>query len=283
MTIAPLFWTSEYSKIHNGEHQLIETESGLLPVGRAGSETLKSPGRATFGGFWIEPNRVFAYTEKTVGQLKAYSDTSNQIRISFPPSYFHPEIFQDQVSYFLTQDITLVTESNFHIVVEHRNDVSKGNRKKQRQFSERGGSVAQVGQPDWRNIYHLLMQNRLRRGVEFSMPWQIFQRGLVDLPDIFTVWGATLGVEFVGGALTVEIDLNTLYVLFWGDTLLGRDLSVVASICETLVEFCRSKNYQVLDLGISSVDGLLDENLARFKVNLGAVQTSKPILTVRFP
>jgi hypothetical protein len=36
-------------------------------------------------------------------------------------------------------------------------------------------------------------------------------------------------------------------------------------------------------LGISSVDGLLDENLAKFKVNLGAVQTTKTILTVRFP
>jgi hypothetical protein len=115
------------------------------------------------------------------------------------------------------------------------------------------------------------------------MPWHIFERGLIDRPDAFTIWGATLGSEFVGGALTVEVDSNTLYVLFWGDTLLGRDISVVGSICEKLIEFCTSRNYQVLDLGISSVDGLLDESLANFKVNLGAVQTIKPILTVKFP
>jgi hypothetical protein len=283
MTNVPLFWTSEYSNIHDGEHQLIETESGLLPVGRAGSKILKSPGRATFGGFWIEPNSVFTYTEKTVQQLKAYSETSSQIRLSLPPEYFHPEVFEEQISFFTRKCSALIAESNFHIVVRHRNDVSKGNRKKQRQFSERGGLVSQVEKPHWHNIYKLLVDNRLRRGVKLSMPWHIFERGLANRPDVFTIWGATLGSEFVGGALTVELDSNALYVLFWGDTLLGRDLSVVASICEKLIEFCFSRNYQVLDLGISSVDGLLDENLAKFKVNLGAVQTTKTILTVRFP
>ena len=283
MTIVPLFWTREYSKIHDGEHQIVETDSGLISLGRAGAESLKSPGRATFGGFWTEPNKSFSYTVQTVTQLIAYSNKSVQIRISFPPSYFHPEIFEEQVSFFKARSKTFVSESNFHIVVDHRNDVSKGNRKKQRQFKERGGSVSQVPKANWRLIYDLLVENRLRRGVELSMPWHVFERGLVERPDVFTVWGATLGVEFVGGALTVEISDDTLYVLFWGDTLLGRELSVVASICEKLVEFCRSKNYKVLDLGISSVDGLLDENLARFKSNLGAIQTAKPILTVKFP
>jgi hypothetical protein len=283
MSIVPLFWTSEYSRIHGDDHQLIETVSGLLSVGRAGSEILKSPGRATFGGFWIEPNSVFTYTEKTIQQLKNYSKMSSQIRISFPPEHFHPEVFQEQISFFTKNCSALIPESNFHIMVHNRNDVSKGNRKRQRQFIERGGSVSQVEKPDWHSIYKLLVENRLRRGVELSMPWHIFERGLIDRPDAFTIWGATLGSEFVGGALTVEVDSNTLYVLFWGDTLLGRDISVVGSICEKLIEFCTSRNYQVLDLGISSVDGLLDESLANFKVNLGAVQTIKPILTVKFP
>ena len=283
MTIVPLFWTREYSKIHDGEHQIVETDSGLISLGRAGVESLKSPGRATFGGFWTEPNKGFSYTEQTVAQLIAYSNKSVQIRISFPPSYFHPEIFEEQVSFFKARSNAFISESNFHIVVDYRDGVSKGNRKKQRQFKERGGSVSQVPKADWRLIYDLLVENRLRRGVELSMPWNVFERGLVERPDVFTAWGATLNMEFVGGALTVEISADTLYVLFWGDTLLGRELSVVASICEKLVEFCRSKNYKVLDLGISSVDGLLDENLARFKSNLGAIQTAKPIITVKFP
>jgi hypothetical protein len=283
MSIVPLFWTSDYARIHGDDHQLIETASGLLSVGRAGSEILKSPGRATFGGFWIEPSTVFTYTEKTIQQIKDYGKTSSQIRISFPPEHFHPEVFQDQITLLTKYCSTLIPESNFHIVVDNRNEVSKGNRKKQRQFSERGGSVSQVEKSDWLRIYKLLEQNRLRRGVALSMPWHIFERGLIDRPDAFTIWGATLESELVGGALTVEIDSNFLYVLFWGDTLLGRDISVVASICEKLIEFCTIKNYKVLDLGISSVDGLLDENLAKFKVNLGAVKTTKPILTLRFP
>lgn len=283
MVNVPLFWTREYSKIHDGGHQIVETESGLVSVGRPGDETLKSPGRATFGGFWTEPNRNFSYTEKTVSQLIAYSSKSSHFQISFPPIYFHPEIFEEQVSFFRDRCYTSISETNSHIVVDQRNDVSKGNRKKQRQFSEQGGSVSQVLEDDWRLIYNLLVENRLRRGVELSMSWRVFERGLIEQPDVFTAWGATLGMKFVGGALTVKINEDTLYVLFWGDTLLGRELSVVASICEKLVEFCRSKDYKVLDLGISSVDGILDENLARFKLNLGAIQTAKPIMTVKFP
>ncbi len=283
MRIVPLFWTTEYSKIHDGEHQVFETDSGLISLGRAGAETLKSPGRATFGGFWKEPNEGFTYTEKTVAQLVSYSNKSNQIRISYPPSYFHPEIFEEQVSFLKAKCSSFISETNFHIVINQRNDVSKGNRKKQRQFKEGGGSVSQVLKTDWRLIYNLLAENRSRRGVELSMPWHVFERGLDECPEVFTVWGATLGTELVGGALTVEISDDTLYVLFWGDTLLGREFSVVASICETLIDFCKSKNYKVLDLGISSVDGLLDSNLARFKSNLGAIQTEKLILTVKFP
>lgn len=280
MMSVPLFWTSNYSKIHDGEHNIIETESGLLPVGRASSQTLNSPGRATFGGFWTESSGGFSCTKKSISQLIAYSNKSNQIRISFPPNYFHPEIFEDQVSFFRAICNSYISESNFHIEVDQRSDVSKGNRKKQRQFNEMGGYVSQIPQSDWRLIYNLLLENRLRRGVELSMPWNIFERGLVELPDFFTVWGANLGMEYVGGALTVKISEDTIYVLFWGDTLIGRKLSVAASICEKLVEFCRSKGIKVLDLGISSVDGLLDESLARFKLNLGAIQTAKPIMKI---
>lgn len=282
MTAVPLFWTMTYSQIHGIEHQVLETESGLLTVGPPGYKTLKSPGRATFGGFWTEPNRGFYYTKNTLSQLIDYSNKSEQIKICFPPSYFYPEIFQDQVSFFSTKCHSFISESNFHILINQRNDVSKGNRKKQRQFSGGGGSVSQVHKAEWREIYNLLVENRLRRGVQLSMPWNVFELSLTERPDVFTLWGASLAMEFVGGALTVEISKDILYVLFWGDTLIGRKLSVVAAICEKLVEFCISNGYKVLDLGISSVNGSLDENLARFKLNLGAIPTSKPTVITRF-
>ena len=115
------------------------------------------------------------------------------------------------------------------------------------------------------------------------MSWEVFEKGLQELPQKIVAWGAYLQNQLVGGALTIEIDKDTLYVLFWGDTLLGRDVSVVASICEKLVNHCITHDYLVLDLGISSVDGVLDENLARFKINLGAVSTSKPIFSLIIP
>jgi hypothetical protein len=283
MEDVPLFWTEEYARLHGGEHFLLPTQSGVVTLTRTGAEILKSPGRATFGGFWAVGCSNFQLSPNLIRELREYDSTFNELRISFPPSYFRPDVFESQVKFFDSNFSKKVVESNFHIVVNSRKAISKGNRKKQRQFAERGGEVGRLDSTRWRELYELLSANRLRRGVKLSMSWEVFERGLRDLPTKFVAWGATMQNQLVGGALTVEIDQNTLYVLFWGDSLLGRDISAVASVCESLVAHCISNDYHVLDLGISSVDGELDENLARFKTNLGAVSTTKPIFSLNIP
>lgn len=283
MSDVPLFWTKEYAKLHGEDHCLLTTKVGLIPLSRAGSNILRSPGRATFGGIWGVPDLDFRVTSELVRDLRNYDSGFTEIKISFPPAYFHPEVFESQVRYFDTNCDRKITETNFHINVSNRLLISKGNRKKLRQFSEQGGQVIRLDSYEWRDLYDLLYANRARRGVNLSMSWDVFEKGLRELPDKFEAWGAKLNDELIGGALTVEIDEKTLYVLFWGDSLLGREISVVASICERLVGHCISRNYNVLDLGISSVDGVLDQNLARFKKNLGAVISSKPIFTLSIP
>ena len=283
MSDIPLFWRKEYANLHDGEHIILPTESGLVTLSRAGTEVLKSPGRATFGGFWRSGNSLFQISHNLIRELREYDPVLTEFRVSFPPTYFRPDVFESQINFFNSNCTRKVIESNYHIDIHERGSVSKGNRKKQRQFSEKGGEVVQLESRKWKSLYELLFENRARRGVKLSMTWEVFEKGLQELPQKIVAWGAYLQNQLVGGALTIEIDKATLYVLFWGDTLLGRDVSVVASICEKLVNHCVTNDYQVLDLGISSVDGVLDDNLARFKTNLGAVSTSKPIFSLIIP
>lgn len=61
----------------------------------------------------------------------------------------------------------------------------------------------------------------------------------------------------------------------WADHAEYRSLSPIAMLCEEIVKDSRSKNIKIVDLGTASLQGELDEGLARFKRNLGAIATQK--------
>jgi hypothetical protein len=273
----PLFWTQEYADLHNSNHNVLEIGPSVIAVDGVGGTTIKSPGRATFGGIWSDSPLTQKEFLQTINELGGLFPNSRELQMNLPPEYFYPEIFEPQ-EFFISQINTdSYFEFNYHINVNSAINLSKGNRKKQRQFVESGGIVDRANQGSWKVIYELLSENRLRRGANMSMPWETFERSLLALPNSFQLFQANIDERIIGAALTVKIDKKILYVLFWGDSLEGREISVVASISKHLVEYCKKNSINILDLGISSVNGKLDDNLARFKRNLGAIETKKPI------
>ena len=84
---------------------------------------------------------------------------------------------------------------------------------------------------------------------------------------------ATSGGNLVGGAFTIETSETTTQVTYWGDSLEGRKLSTVTAIYGYLLQRLFSQGKTHLDLGKSSVDGVLDEGLSRFKEELGATHS----------
>jgi hypothetical protein len=62
----------------------------------------------------------------------------------------------------------------------------------------------------------------------------------------------------------------------WADDDNFRVLSPVAMLCKEIVEDSQKNGIHIVDLGTASVAGVLDLGLARFKLNLGAIQTPKP-------
>ena len=61
----------------------------------------------------------------------------------------------------------------------------------------------------------------------------------------------------------------------WADHPEYRSLSPIALLCEEIISDARQRGIAVVDLGTASVNGFLDEGLARFKKNLGAISTLK--------
>lgn len=280
MTRPPLFWSEEYWELRSAttrnKFRRVEKNGYFLYLDVSG-ETIKIPGSATFGGWW---RNSADYNSEPFHELFEFLFTKfpkRRWQVNFPPTHFFPQLFKRQVTYLETLGGRLVREQNSSILAKNlgNDDVvsrfSRGNRKRVRAFRESGGVVRAASPQEHQLAFSILSESRERRGVSLSMTWEDFSFSLDRLPQVYQCWLALNGPYVVGAALTVKVSQSSLYVLYWGDTLLGREQSVSASICERLAAFAWSEKMEVLDLGISSVDGIIDEGLLRFKRNLGAV------------
>jgi len=282
---SPLFWSSLYCTI-NGQSSIESTfDFGMEShefrfIYDINNASLKSPGRATFGGIWISAGiPTHTYFINLYQSLFEQLRIVDQINVTLPPEYFYPEIFLNQSKALEACGFEKkYTDHNFHVDLPLWTpaNLSKGNRKKIRQFADAGGEIVLGSDIDFVAAYEVLRKNRENRGVKISMDREKFIKNIFEFPGNYKIYLAKVKSEIAAVAYVVRLSEQVNYVLFWGDDTKFRHLSPVASLLKFLISVSREEGCKVLDLGISSVDGVLDDGLARFKSNLGAIETFKP-------
>ena len=288
-SLLPLFWTDRYVNLHAPVHKILPiqvSDSNIAMFTYSELDILKSPGRATFGGFW--PSETFGDID--IGfALRAYKyffskfPEFNEVKVILPPQVFFPKVFASQIKALMTFDVTrIIVDTNYHVDVQNwsKKNLSKGNRKKIRQFYELGGIVSYSNVDNIKQCYEVLVENRKRRGVALTMHYADFESSLLLCGEDFKLIQAFLENQIVAACYLVKILPDYWYVLFWGELVNFRSLSPVASMFQFLIEEAQRNRVKFLDLGISSVEGVLDEGLARFKSNLGAMSSQKITLSV---
>lgn len=295
----PLFWRSEYinlqgencllvglnsdgsfTQIQNDDKRVEKLEIRLTL--RKDLNRITIPGKATFGGVWPAASvNDFKMLFGEIGRLGG----SAEIVWTLPPEYFYPEIFLTQIQ--LIEElggILLFSDSSFHIAVDDwdLNRLSKGNRKKIRQCQAQDVQFRSGKNVDLLQIYDLIRRNRISKGVTPSISFDQLVTAAGIFPNEYQFFGLYLSDDLIASAVTVMITPDIRYVYMWADDENFRVLSPVAMLCKEIVEDSRKNGIKIVDLGTASVAGVLDPGLARFKVNLGAVQTKKPTFVINF-
>ena len=287
----PLFWTQDYWELTNGAARY-KSESVILDGWELffteSREGIRVPGAATFGGFWPSDrhrapvSRFVELYETLFGVFR-----SGRVEIRFPPEYFHPEIFRPQVEALrilggreVADTVQVCRPSNL-FDVDLVSSLPKGERWWIRKFSREGGEVRPAQSDELLKAYEIIDLNKKRRGAKISTTYEHFSNLVEGKPDIYRCWLATLDDDAVGSALTVEIDRHSTYVLYWADTPKGRKFSVVSSIYAEILRNAVSRKKTVLDLGLSSLSGVIDDGLFSFKKHLGAEAVAQPSFRIR--
>ncbi len=284
----PFFWSrgkstlfdfsSDELIINGGRKFLIEFEQA--------NQDIWIPGRLTFGGFFpidlesVNENEFIELFRKFREQLKPV----RCVKWKLPPDYFYPHIFDSQYRALKTLHSTYTVDLNQHINVTSWDLklISKGNQKKLRQTMNLDLSYKLASPNDVEKCYKILTENRAMLGVSVSMTLDEILLALMRFPEIYRMNYMQLENEVVAMCFTVDIAPHVRYVLYWADNLKFRNLSPTVLLCAKLIESAKKDKIKILDLGISSVDGRLNQGLHRFKRNLGAIDSIKPTFNLLF-
>lgn len=293
----PLFWRERYARI--------QSESSVLAGVRFdGSLTwndeeahlrtwivfdildvaVKSPCKATFGGAWSRSADHLITDLRVLLASLADWQSDKAVSIYLPPRNLGRLSSQIQEVEFLEAGGTIdFIDLNYWIDVPNWSlgALSKGNRKKLRQWREANGNVFRAPREQLPVAYSVILENRRALGVEPSISLEGLSRLFDVFPENYELYLAVVDDVVAAAAVTVQILSDTKYVFFWADSPDMRHLSPVVAVCEHLVERCRTANIEMLDLGISTDRGIRNDGLIRFKHNLGAHAAEKPSIVFR--
>jgi hypothetical protein len=281
MADLPLFWDSRFAGSNNcslAEITISSKRKFRLNFQVEGDYFL-IPGRLTYGGFFPLDNDSVGMDEllELMEILRSNYMSGLKIKWKLPPEYLFPKVFCFQNELSNLEDLNEILDFNQHINILDWSiqKMSKGNQKKLRQSVSAKMELKKATIEDILKCYDILFQNRLAIGVQVTMKLSEIQRAMTDFPNIYKIHYLELDEAIVAMCLTVDIAPKVRYVLYWADNLSFRNYSPITLLCERLIEDSLLEDIQILDLGISSEGGSLNEGLYRFKQNLGADSSHK--------
>jgi hypothetical protein len=124
--------------------------------------------------------------------------------------------------------------------------------------------------PEWPECYDLLEETRRRRGARLSISFDYLMALRPVFADRIAMHRLACGDDIAGAALVYRVTRDWDYVVAWGDVIEHRPDGVVNVLAYQLMRLAIARRGRVIDLGISSVDGVADDGLIQFKRNIGA-------------
>jgi hypothetical protein len=247
----------------------------------------RSPRRGSFGGLFLGeglgPDAAEGFISSVENHLRA-AGAARLIVVGAPFSY-HPEHASGQFSLLLKAGFEIENHDfNHSIAIDERPfeaRIDSGNRKRIRKCRREGWTARQLRTEELVDAYAVIVENRMKRNVPITLAWQDLQRMIDLMPDRvrgFGVFAPAIGVgksKLVAASICIVVNPRVFYVFYWGEIGGVESHSPVAMLAEKIYDTAKNEKFALLDLGISSVKGVPNPGLVRFKRNLGCEESLK--------
>lgn len=235
--------------------------------------------RAPFAGIEctdiLQLDSFIRYSKETFKSLGA---TSVMIRQS--PGCYQPEVWVPIHDALINHGFQLNhSDINQHIfvdpVIEFQSFIDDQKRRRLNTLKSRGARVEIADHIDSDLWYELYVKSRVHKNFPLTISKEEYNRLSLQLPNTYRYAGAFLDGKLIANAIFVHVNSDVLYYFLAASDPEYASLSPSVFILETMYEIAQRQQYRILDLGISSVNGTLNEGLHFFKKSLGAIDSQK--------
>ena len=249
-----------------------------------------SPRKGTFGGLGINDTLdvpvIEHFLRGLIDHLKAKG--AREIRFKCPPISHDLPLSSIVANVLLRGGATLAAfELNQDMVIDGRpfsERVEYGNRKRIGKCLREGFVATELEIENFESVYSLMRDNRARRGYPITMTGEQLRAMSDAFPKrfrLFAVYAKPDRRQMVAASICIELSPSVLYVFYWGDATGMESHSPIALLASCIYAFGQRRGFQVLDAGASTVAGVPNYGLMRFKRGLGFSESLKPSYHLR--
>jgi hypothetical protein len=232
---------------------------------------LCAPFSAPFGGFHHKGESIYtSVIESFVSDLQLFAIQTGlkEIRITLPPDMYCNRTNAKLTNVLMRKGFqTQIPDITNHIDLKRFKNVYTHNssRTYYNQALSKGLVFAEADtESDKREIYDIIVDNRIRMGRPIHMSFDDVLRTTTIFPtDFFKI--INVDKEIIAGAMMYRFHEKIVYALLWGDNLKGRSDRAMDFLIFNLWSHYKAAGFNFIDLGISTVEGIPNEGLLRFK------------------
>lgn len=257
---------------HFSNLKVFRSEDFLACFSVEGS-TAKSLPRSPFGGIYSFNNRKVAFDfvhhiEDELGQLGV-----NEIWINQPPHFYSSFISTEELQRAGYQPQIIETHQYIPITNELYGQLhlmEKRKLKNKQDFFIRKAKAEQAPE-----IHQFIAECRQENGLEINISLEKLQKLLKLFPGRYELFEARKADKLAAAAIMTLPAAGIAYYYLPATSEEFKSRSPMVGLMEHIYDFYRAKGISHLDLGISSINGSLQESLFKFKERMGANQTER--------
>ena len=291
-----LFNTVAYAKLHAHRYSTDalrcaysrsdqEAVLGVFQAVQCEPGVFASPGRAPYGGFDLSPELTDAEVVEFVSSTETLLQKSGAQRIHMvlPPFCYSPKLGPRVLSILCRMGYVVTRQELNQALVLEPNGATKygihAARKRLNKARRAGVAARMLGPDEYRAGYGAIAQNRQKKARTLSMSWSDVEAMVTAFPSKLHLFGAEQDGKLLAAAICIAVSARVLYVYAWGEIAGAESLSPVCVLADDISNFARNQGFELLDLGTSSLEGIVNPGLIAFKGSLGASNSLKLWLT----
>lgn len=237
--------------------------------------------QAPFGGLDFHQSIDFSDIDRFLSEvlIELKARKINAVELRLPPSSYAPDIEALQDQLLKKHGFKICgNETNCHIEVRATTTfwslLKSSEKNKLNRSLKAGFQNCELPKSKFNEVYDLVKENREAKGFPLTMERNHLEK-LVHQFEAYKLFGCYDQGTLIACTVSIVVKNDILYNFYMADKLEYRSFSPLVFLNEYIYNWCVKNNFNQLDLGTVSVDGVINEGLFSFKKNLGAKVSGK--------